>query len=162
MIIKTYLTSIGNVTIGEADGYITNIYFGSDILPDNVEVKETPLIKETIEKINLYLSGKLEYIDVPIKLEGTEFQKLVWNQLIKVSYGKTCTYKDIAVAIGNEKACRAVGNANNKNKIPIIIPCHRVIGTNGKLVGYAGGLDIKEKLLGIEEKYNKKQINYKV
>lgn len=153
MIIKEYSTIIGKVTIGQTDEYITNIYFENDKVPTNVEDKETPLIKETIRQINLYLSGKLKNIDVPIKIDGTEFQKLVWRELIKVPYGETRTYKDIAVKIGNVNACRAVGNANNKNKLPIIIPCHRVIGTSGKLVGYAGGLDIKEKLLSIEEKY---------
>lgn len=155
MQVKSYETKIGKVTIAEDDGYITNIYFEKDKLPKVVEEKETDLIKETIKQINLYLDGKLEYITVPIKLEGTEFQKLVWNELKKIPYGKTCTYKEIAKGIGNEKACRAVGNANNKNKIPIIVPCHRVIGTSGKLVGYAGGLDIKEKLLDIE-KINRK------
>lgn len=152
MIIKGYETLIGKVTIGEKDGYITNIYFENDILPNNVTVKETPLIKETIRQIHLYLSGELKNIDVPIKIEGTKFQKLVWSKLIEIPYGQTCTYKDIAAQIGNEKACRAVGNANNKNKLPIIVPCHRVIGKSGKLVGYAGGLDIKEKLLNIEKK----------
>ena len=151
MVVKEYETSIGKIVIGETDGYITNIYIGNEKLPSNVKISETPLIKETIRQINLYLSGKLKYIDVPIKLEGTQFQKLVWNQLSKIEYGQTCTYKDVAVMIGNKNACRAVGNANNKNKLPIIIPCHRVIGTTGKLVGYAGGLDIKKKLLVIEK-----------
>ena len=157
MFVKSYNTKIGKVTIVEKEGYITNIYFNLDKLPKEAIEKETDLIKETILQINLYLVGKIEYINVPIKLEGTEFQKLVWNELKKVPYGTTCTYKDIAAKIGNYKACRAVGNANNKNKIPIIIPCHRVIGTNGKLVGYAGGLDIKEKLLSIEENNIKKR-----
>ena len=155
MLIKSYDTKIGKVTIAENDGYIIGIYFEKDKIPETVEEKETDLIKEAIRQITLYLDGKLEYITVPIKLEGTEFQKLVWNELKKIPYGKTCTYKDIAKGIGNEKACRAVGNANNKNKIPIIVPCHRVIGTNGKLVGYAGGLDIKEKLLDIEKRNTK-------
>lgn len=87
---------------------------------------------------------------MPIETIGTEFQKKVWNELRNIPYGQTKTYKDIALAIKNEKACRAIGNANNKNPLPIIIPCHRVIGSNGKLVGYSGGLDIKEKLLNIE------------
>lgn len=89
--------------------------------------------------------------DLPLDARGTEFQKKVWNELLRIPYGETKSYKDIAVAIGNEKACRAIGMANNKNPIPIIIPCHRVIGSNGKLVGYAGGLNVKEKLLNIEK-----------
>lgn len=155
MVRSTYETVIGKVTIIEDDGYIAGIYFENDKLPSNVEVRETPLIKETIQKVKLYLSGKSKIVDVPIKIEGTKFQKLVWNKLINIPYGETCTYKDIATKIGNINASRAVGNANNKNKLPIIIPCHRVIGANGKLVGYAGGLDIKEKLLDIEKNYSK-------
>jgi methylated-DNA-[protein]-cysteine S-methyltransferase len=153
MLIKQYETLIGKVTIGEIDGYITNIFFKNDTLPNDAQIEETPLIKETINQINLYLEGKIRNIDVPIKIEGTDFQKLVWNKLCDIKYGQTATYKDIAIAIENPKACRAVGNANNKNKLPIIIPCHRVIGVSLKLVGYAGGLDIKQKLLDIEKKY---------
>ncbi|MDO5305693.1 MAG: methylated-DNA--[protein]-cysteine S-methyltransferase, partial [bacterium] len=82
--------------------------------------------------------------------KGTPFQKKVWAELLKIPYGKTVSYQDIAVSIGNPDACRAVGMANNKNPIPIFIPCHRVIGKNGNLTGYAGGLDCKQALLEIE------------
>jgi len=159
MVVKEYETLIGKITIGEIDGYITNIYFENDKLPNNIEVKETDLIKETIRQIQLYLSGNLRNIDVPIAINGTKFQKFVWNELSKIEYGQTCTYKEVAVKIGNPKACRAVGNANNKNKLPIIIPCHRVVGTSGKLVGFAGGLDIKQKLLDIEKNYSFKYLH---
>ena len=98
-----------------------------------------------------YFSKKRKSFDIPIKLEGTEFQKRVWDALIQIPYGKTCTYKDIAEKIGNPKACRAVGGANNKNPIMIIVPCHRVIGKNGDLVGYAGGIEVKQKLLDLEQ-----------
>lgn len=84
-------------------------------------------------------------------MEGTDFQKTVWKELLKIPYGKTVSYKYIADKIGNKKAFRAVGNANNKNKISIIIPCHRVIGSNGKLVGYANGIDMKKFLLELEK-----------
>lgn len=84
-------------------------------------------------------------------MEGTDFQKTVWKELLKIPYGKTVSYKYIADKIGNKKAFRAVGNANNKNKISIIIPCHRVIGSNGKLVGYANGIDMKKLLLELEK-----------
>lgn len=84
-------------------------------------------------------------------MEGTDFQKNVWKELLKIPYGKTVSYKYIADKIGNKKAFRAVGNANNKNKISIIIPCHRVIGSNGKLVGYANGIDMKKFLLELEK-----------
>ena len=87
---------------------------------------------------------------MPTAPSGTEFQQKVWKALKDIPYGKTKSYKDIAAAVGNEKACRAVGMANNRNPISIIIPCHRVIGKNGKLVGYGGGLEIKEYLLKLE------------
>ena len=90
--------------------------------------------------------------DLPLLKDGTDFQISVWNELLKIPYGETRSYKDIAVAINNEKAVRAVGMANNRNKISIFIPCHRVIGSNKKLVGYGGGLEIKEFLLNLESK----------
>ena len=103
--------------------------------------------------MNEYFSGERKKFDLPLYFEGTEFQKSVWNELRKIPYGTTVSYKDIAEGINNEKAVRAVGNANNKNKIMIIVPCHRVIGKNGKLVGFAGGLDKKEFLLEHEKKF---------
>jgi methylated-DNA-[protein]-cysteine S-methyltransferase len=115
---------------------------------DIVEYKEND--KAYGDQINLYLAGKLKSFDVPLDLYGTEFQKRVWNELLKIPYGSVRTYKDIAESIGKPKAFRAVGGANNKNPIPIIIPCHRVIGSNGELVGYGGGLEYKIKLLQIE------------
>lgn len=119
------------------------------------ENKETEIIQNTVNQLKEYLCGERKIFDVPIMPIGTKFQKTVWNCLKTVEYGKTMTYKQIAVAIGKPNACRAVGNANNKNPISIIIPCHRIIGTNGKLTGYAGGLDIKEFLLNIEKNVHK-------
>ncbi len=143
-----YETDIGTIGIRENGKYITNIYFSKFNTDDNIV--ETDLIKKGIMQINEYLQGKRNKFDLPLDLKGTEFQNKVWNELRNIPYGETRSYKDIAVAIGNENASRAIGMANNRNPIPIIIPCHRVIGSNGKLVGYAGGLDIKEKLLNIE------------
>ena len=97
-----------------------------------------------------YLNGKRKNFDIPIKLNGTQFQKRVWQALTSIPYGKIVTYKDIANLIGNKNAQRAVGMANNKNPIVIIIPCHRVIGANRNLTGYSGGLEVKKKLLKIE------------
>ena len=145
-----YETKIGKIGIRENGKYITDIIFSkSEEKTDNIN--ETELIKAAFKQIKEYLDGDRKYFDLPIELMGTEFQKKVWNELRNIPYGQTKTYKDIALAIKNEKACRAIGNANNKNPLPIIIPCHRVIGSNGKLVGYSGGLDIKEKLLNIEK-----------
>ena len=97
-----------------------------------------------------YLEGKRKEFDIEINPKGTDFQKMVWKELLKIPYGETRSYKDIAARVNNPKGSRAVGMANNKNPIPIIIPCHRVIGSNGNLTGYAGGVNIKEKLLRIE------------
>lgn len=144
-----YKTPVGIMCIKENDGYITEIHMGKD--SDTVEEIETKLIRKTYEEIMRYFSKKRKSFDIPIKLEGTEFQKRVWDALIQIPYGKTCTYKDIAEKIGNPKACRAVGGANNKNPIMIIVPCHRVIGKNGDLVGYAGGIEVKQKLLDLEQ-----------
>lgn len=143
----TYKTIIGNIKITEEDKYIIAVNFNTE---SNIEDKETEVIKETYKQINEYLEGKRRTFDIPIKMQGTEFQKKVWKELIKIPYGETRSYKQIAEGIGNPKASRAVGMANHNNPIAIIVPCHRVIGTNKKLVGYAAGLDIKQKLLGIE------------
>lgn len=144
-----YDSDIGKIGIADDGSYITNIFFEKEEAV-NFEVNETPLIKEAKKQIEEYLKGRRKYFDLPICPSGTEFQRKVWNALKEIPYGETKSYKDIAVAVGNEKACRAVGMANNRNPISIIIPCHRVIGKNGKLVGYGGGLPIKEYLLKLE------------
>lgn len=102
------------------------------------------------EQICDYLKGQRQTFDFPYELHGTEFQKKVWHALCQIPYGETRTYKQIAAAAGNPKASRAVGMANNKNPMMIVVPCHRVIGANGALVGYAGGLDMKKALLELE------------
>lgn len=146
----TYETMIGKLTITECDLQITSIDFGeSDAKQSNM--KETALIKEARKELEEYFQGNRKTFDLPLSLKGTPFQKKVWQVLMTIPYGKTMTYKQVAEAIGNPKACRAVGMANNKNPIPIVVPCHRVIGSNGKLVGYAGGLHMKEKLLEMEQ-----------
>jgi len=146
-----YQTKIGIIGIVENDGAVTNVYFPDEIIPSGMEMKETGLIKKAGEQINEYFSGKRSNFDIPLAPEGTEFQKNVWNVLKKIPYGKTFSYKQVAAAVGNPKASRAVGMANNRNPIPLFIPCHRVIGSNGKLVGFAGGLDLKESLLKLEK-----------
>ncbi len=113
---------------------------------------KTPLTENVYTQLCEYIAGKRKTFDVPYKFYGTEFQKKVWNALCDIPYGETRSYKDIAVAVGNPKASRAIGLANNKNPITVIVPCHRVIGSSGKLVGYAGGLEMKEFLLNMEKK----------
>lgn len=148
---KTCKTRIGNITIVADGDYITAIFLGKDKIPKNIEVKETNIIKKASEEIIQYLDGKLKEFSVPVKPKGTEFQMEVWQALKNIPYGKTRSYRDIAEAIGKPKACRAVGMANGKNPIPIIIPCHRVINKNGTLGGFSCGLEVKKKLLEIEK-----------
>ena len=107
---------------------------------------------ETIRQLQAYFRGELKEFTVPLAFEGTPFQLSVWKHLLAIPYGKTISYSQLADGIGQPKAVRAVGLANGQNPIPIIIPCHRVIGSNGKLTGYGGGLPIKEKLLALESK----------
>lgn len=142
-----YNTKIGKLYITADSDAITAI---STQKPSGDE-KETTLTKKAFLQLEEYFAGKRKTFDLPLKLDGTEFQKRVWQELIKIPYGKTISYKELAKAVGNEKACRAVGMANNKNKIMIIIPCHRVVGSNGDLTGYAGGLDIKKQLIDLEK-----------
>lgn len=146
-----YDTEIGVIGIAEENGYISDMVFGKDGLID-AEIAETRLIKKAFGQISGYLSGTRKSFDLPLLVEGTEFQEKVWNELLKIPYGETRTYGQIAEAVGNPKAVRAVGAANNRNSLPILIPCHRVVGANGSLTGYSGGLDAKRKLLEIEEK----------
>jgi len=146
-----YQTDIGKIGIAENGQEITNIYFQGESVPKDILLNETNLIKEAAKQLNSYFAGELRTFELPLAPEGTEFMRSVWKALCEIPYGKTFSYKDIAQNIGNPKAVRAVGNANNRNPIPIIIPCHRVIGSNGKLVGYGGGLEIKKYLLDLEK-----------
>lgn len=114
--------------------------------------KKTKFTDLVYKEVMEYLSGKRKAFDFTFELDGTDFQKKVWKELTNIPYGETRSYKEIAVAVGNPKASRAVGMANNKNPISIVVPCHRVIGSDGKLVGYAGGLDMKKALLDLEHR----------
>ncbi len=111
---------------------------------------KTELTDTVYTQLLEYFDGKRKRFDVPYQMNGTDFQKKVWSALCDIPYGETRSYKEIAMAVGNPKASRAIGMANNKNPITVIVPCHRVIGTSGKLVGYAGGLTMKEYLLKME------------
>jgi methylated-DNA-[protein]-cysteine S-methyltransferase len=111
-----------------------------------------PVLEETIRQLHAYFAGELEIFDLPIAPEGTPFQQNVWRHLRAIPYGETISYGELACRIGSPRASRAVGLANGSNPIPIVIPCHRVIGSNGKLTGYGGGLPLKEKLLALERR----------
>ena len=156
--IKNIKTPIGIITIKEKNNKIIELQLNSNLvqpIKENEKIKETPLLIETEKQLTEYFNKTRTKFDLPLAPQGTDFMKRVWKELIKIPYGETRTYKQIAQKIGNEKASRAVGMANNKNPIPIIIPCHRVIGANNKLVGYALGLDKKEFLLDLEKSNNK-------
>lgn len=144
-----YKSPIGCIKIEAEDNYITALDFVVDIGEENT----SEIIERCKSQLEEYFIGKRKKIELEIKyLTGTEFQVKVWETLRNIPYGETVSYKWIAEKIGNPKAVRAVGGANNRNPIAIIVPCHRVIGANGKLVGYAGGIDKKEYLLKIESK----------
>jgi len=142
-------TPAGKLCIGEEDGHITRTSWSK--VPGEYVLEETELILECKRQLEEYFAGKRKKFDLPLAPKGTEFQKKVWKALTEIPYGETRTYGEIAAAVGNPKAARAVGMANNKNPIGIIVPCHRVVGANGKLVGYAGGMEKKEWLLKLEK-----------
>ncbi|MEG0651735.1 MAG: methylated-DNA--[protein]-cysteine S-methyltransferase [Acinetobacter sp.] len=119
-------------------------------LAELIEDQQHPILLETQKQLNEYFAGQRQNFDLPLDFEGTEFQQKVWQALLSIPFGETRSYKDIAEQIGNVKAVRAVGAANGKNPISIIAPCHRVVGANGKLVGFAGGLENKDILLKLE------------
>ncbi len=145
-----YETIIGYLTISADEQGITDVSFGKRN-PVHAVCEETPVIKQAVSELQEYFEGRRQEFTVPLHPQGTDFQLRVWQVLRTIPYGKTWSYKQVATAAGNPNASRAVGMANNRNPIAIIIPCHRVIGANGRLVGYAGGLDVKEKLLEIEQ-----------
>lgn len=154
MYFKTYDTVIGKIIIEESEEKISRIEIVNGTEKFDGKEEETELINKTYKELDEYFRCKRKTFDIPLKIEGTEFQKKVWNALLEIPYGETRSYLEIAKRIGNPKASRAVGMANHNNKIIIIIPCHRVIGSNKKLIGYAGGLDVKEKLLKLEQNCN--------
>ena len=146
-----YQTPIGKIGIAEEWGFITNLYFMNMKQPLNAKQIETEILKETYVQLCEYLNKERTEFDIPLNPSGTDFQQTVWSELLNIPYGKTKTYKDIAQSVKKESAQRAVGNACNKNPIPIIIPCHRVLSSDNKITGYVGGLDLKEKLIDLEK-----------
>ena len=109
-----------------------------------------PVLRAAIEQLTAYFGGSLREFSLPLEITGTDFQMRVWRILREIPYGETRTYRDLAIGLGQPTAVRAVGAANGSNPLPIVIPCHRVIGANGKLVGYGGGLPLKKRLLELE------------
>ena len=146
---------VGPLLLVADDSGLRRIEFVNGRKPPHVDPQwhdDAEQLRETIRQLRAYFAGELEAFDLPLEPEGTPFQLAVWKRLCEIPYGETISYGELARRIGNPNASRAVGLANGSNPIPIVIPCHRVIGSNGKLTGYGGGLPIKEKLLALERR----------
>ena len=149
--ISTYLTIVGKISILSDGEAVNAVYFPTDNLPA-AEIGTYPIMEEAAAELGEYLSGSRKEFTVPVSQDGTAFQKEVWDALREIPYGKTVTYGKIAEIIGHPGAARAVGSACGANRIPLIIPCHRVVAGTG-IGGYAGGLALKRKLLEIERTF---------
>lgn len=144
---------IGQITVNANYEGLLGVWYEShkmELSEFGTRADDHPILKLTVTQLKEYFRGDRRDFSIPLAAKGTEFQNKVWKALTTIPYGKTWCYKDLAIAVGNPKASQAVGGANGKNPISIIVPCHRVIGKNGSLTGYAGGVDIKEKLLALE------------
>lgn len=157
----TFESEIGRVVLYEKYGGICAVDLEGKNVPGlrdrlfrdaELQEEETELLLQAVREMKEYFAGRRRTFDLPLYMEGTDFQKRVWNALLQIPYGETRSYGEMAAMIGNRKACRAVGMANNRNPLMILVPCHRVIGADGSLVGYGGGLHIKEWLLALERK----------
>lgn len=163
---KKYISSlfaIGQIVMMEEKGVLTDLFIldrkwtMDRSLKGTVVEEETPVLRRTQKELEEYFSGERTRFTIPLAPKGTSFQQTVWQALLEIPYGETRTYRQIAERIGNPKACRAVGLANSRNPIWILVPCHRVIGKNGSLTGYAGGLDKKHFLLELERENGSKR-----
>jgi methylated-DNA-[protein]-cysteine S-methyltransferase len=162
--IQYHKTDVGELILGSFRGKLCLLDFRYGKMRKAVDEKikkglnaefveqDDEVLAKTRKQVDEYLSGNRRAFDIPLLMVGTDFQKSVWNALAKVPYGATSTYSQIAKDINNQRAVRAVGNAIRANPISIIVPCHRIIGSDGELVGYGGGLSIKERLLKLEQK----------
>ena len=139
-------TPVGPIALAEENGALVRVEFGIQPCCGG----DTPLLREAEGQLIAYFEGRLRTFDLPVDLRGTPFQQAVWRALRDIPFGETRSYGEIARAVGNPRASRAVGMANNRNPISIIVPCHRVIGADGSLTGYGGGLDVKRFLLRLE------------
>ena len=151
----TMKSPIGPLTLAGDEGGLRLVHFATGRRPASLRrewIEDRAPFKEVMRQLDSYFAGKLQDFDLPLVLDGTEFQLLVWRHLRKIPYGETVSYGQLARQIGSPDAARAVGLANGSNPIPIIIPCHRVIGSNGDLTGFGGGLPVKKKLLALESR----------
>jgi len=145
---------VGILELRERDGYLTELNFSSSPREEIASaIPLSPVLTACFRELEEYFLGTRRIFTVPLKLEGTPFQERVWQALREIPYGETRSYQDIALAVGNPKALRAVGGANHRNPVALIVPCHRVIGKDGSLTGFGGGLSIKKWLLEHEKRY---------
>ena len=142
-------TPFGQMALAEEGGALTRLFLPGEAIP-RIASRETPLLTRGRGEILAYLRGERRTFDLPLAPAGTPFQRAVWAELRRIPYGETRSYAQIAAGIGKPGAARAVGQANHRNPLPVFIPCHRVIGASGKLSGYGGGLELKQKLLELE------------
>lgn len=147
----TFSTPFGEMALGEEGGAVVRLYLPNTPTP-RLMSRETPLLAEGRRQVLEYLAGERHSFDLPLAPQGTPFQKRVWAAVEKIPYGQSYTYGEIALAAGCPRGSRAVGMACSQNPIPIIIPCHRVVGASGALTGYAGGVELKQVLLKMEQK----------
>jgi methylated-DNA-[protein]-cysteine S-methyltransferase len=145
-------TPIGRLLLAGDEDAVRQIHFAPNSPEAEWENRATEPIKEAAKQLMEYFSGRRTSFDLPLAPEGTSFQKSVWRQLCDIPYGETISYGELARRVGNPKASRAVGAANGQNPLPIVVPCHRVIGANGKLTGFGGGIPVKEALLALESR----------
>lgn len=150
MAVCFYESFIGGYELEEKEGALVSLRLRA-VRGETEDFQETPLLREAHAQLEAYFSKRLMRFDLPYQPSGTAFQLKIWQLLCRIPYGETRTYGQVAAWAGNPKASRAVGMANHRNPLPVFIPCHRVIGGNGKLVGYGGGLEIKQKLLLLEK-----------
>jgi methylated-DNA-[protein]-cysteine S-methyltransferase len=151
-----YDSPVGTLGIAEDGVGITDIFRADGAKPDGLSEAETSMIKMAAQQLKEYFEGRRRDFELPLSLNGTSFQRSVWKALQAIPYGETRSYRQIAEQAGSPKACRAVGMANHRNPVMIVVPCHRVIGADGSMVGYGGGLEMKEFLLRLEGKNRKK------
>lgn len=151
-----YDSPVGALGIAEDGMGITDIFRADGTKPDGLTEAETPMIKTAAQQLKEYFEGTRSDFELPLSLSGTSFQRSVWKALQAIPYGETRSYRQIAEQAGSPKACRAVGMANHRNPVMIVVPCHRVIGADGSMVGYGGGLEMKEFLLRLERENRKK------
>lgn len=144
MQVFNYQSLIGNLKLVSDGDYLTEIRFSAG---ESAGLPGHPVLDRVVAQLDAYFSGELQEFDLPLRPDGTRFQQQVWDQLVKIPYGATLTYLELARRLGDEKVIRAAARANGQNPIPIVIPCHRVIGADGRLTGYAGGVERKRWLL---------------